>query len=147
VRNSYKILAMKTERTRLFGRSMHRWQYNITKSSGKKIVCFPFSTYLVFDTTRATQNTPRTTVLLLRCIFCRGNVFTEPLPSNDRLFWLHCFSLLAGTHTQKGCLISLLFFQTKESGLQVDPTRIGCECVDCIRVVHIGSSVGLEYTW
>jgi hypothetical protein len=39
---------------------------------------------LLFHTTRTSYKTARPTILLLFvCIRCRGNVFTEPLPSND----------------------------------------------------------------
>jgi hypothetical protein len=31
-------------------------------------------------------------------ILCRGNVFTEPLPSNERLFWLHYSGLKSSCH-------------------------------------------------
>jgi hypothetical protein len=44
-------------------------------------------------------------------------VFTEPLPSNGRLFWLHCYSRFqvffcggGHTHKQQGDLISPLLF-------------------------------------
>jgi hypothetical protein len=32
------------------------------------------------------------------CIRCRGNVFTEPLPSKSRLIWFHYFSFQASCH-------------------------------------------------
>jgi hypothetical protein len=39
------------------------------------------------DTTQTAQKTTRPTILLLLRIRCRGNVFSEPLPSND--MWKH----------------------------------------------------------
>jgi hypothetical protein len=32
------------------------------------------------------------------CIRCRGNMFTESLPSNERLFWLHYCGFRASCH-------------------------------------------------
>jgi hypothetical protein len=55
------------------------------------------------------------------CIRCSGNVFTELLPSNGRLFWLHYSSFLWGTqdtevHRKQGHLIStpLFFFKIRK---------------------------------
>jgi hypothetical protein len=33
------------------------------------------------------------------CILCLENMFTYPLPSNDRLFWLPSSGLIGGKHT------------------------------------------------
>jgi hypothetical protein len=50
-------------------------------------------------------------------IRCPWNVFTERLPSNGRLFWLHYsgFQVLEGTHRWQGDLISfILSYEIKE---------------------------------
>jgi hypothetical protein len=45
---------------------------------------------LSFDTTRtAWKTTPPIIFLLPRMFLCRIKVFTEPLPSNDRLIHIH----------------------------------------------------------
>jgi hypothetical protein len=50
-------------------------------------VYFPFTTYWVFYMTQTAYKTLHLAVLLLVCVYsCHGNVFTELLPSNDRLF-------------------------------------------------------------
>jgi hypothetical protein len=52
------------------------------------------------------------------CICCDREVFVEPLPSKDRLLWLHysCFQALGRSHRQQGDLIShFLFFKISHS--------------------------------
>jgi hypothetical protein len=39
-------------------------------------------------------------------IRCSGNVFTEPLPSNERLLWLHYSGLQASCHNMMGTQIA-----------------------------------------
>jgi hypothetical protein len=40
-------------------------------------------------------------------IFCRGNMFTESLPSSERLFWLHCCGCRASCHNIFSLTISV----------------------------------------
>jgi hypothetical protein len=72
----------------------------------------PFFYYvlsILYDTYRI-GNTAFNSSYIVACIHCSGNVFTEPLPSNGRLFWS---TLVMGdtlTHRQEGDLINLLPF-------------------------------------
>jgi hypothetical protein len=67
----------KPQEKRNFDRYKLSWKDNTTKSSGKLIA------YLPFKKTRTAYKTPPP---ILRC---RGNVFTKPLPSNDRGIHTH----------------------------------------------------------
>lgn len=56
---------------------------------GRKNRLFSLTTYIIFDTTLTSWRTPRTRVLVMLCMYWRGNVFREPMPGNGHPSWLN----------------------------------------------------------
>jgi hypothetical protein len=56
------------------------------------------SIFLYNHFARTEQKTSFPTIRLLLRIRCGGNLFSEPLPSNVRLFWLYYSDLQASFH-------------------------------------------------
>jgi hypothetical protein len=74
--------------------------------------------WLVFITTLHGPNRKHRSQQFLNCclrIRCRGNLFTEPLPSNGRLLWLHYSSLQGSCHSIFRC--SPLFMTALNKGI------------------------------
>jgi hypothetical protein len=64
---------------------------------GCKILMASFSStnrLLSCDKTRTPQKTTRPTIVVCACIRCCGNIFTEPLPSNDRVIHIQTHRLV-----------------------------------------------------
>jgi hypothetical protein len=53
---------------------------------------------LPFDTTRTHRKRRLQQFFVVACILCRGNVFTEPLPSNDRTIHISTHRLIGGIY-------------------------------------------------
>jgi hypothetical protein len=80
-KNAYNVSMGKPE-----GKGRKRmWEDNIARSSGTGI-----NRLRSFNATPTAYKTPHPTIPLLnRVLRYRGKVFTKPLLSNCRLFWLH----------------------------------------------------------
>jgi hypothetical protein len=82
------------------------------------------------------------------CICCRGNLFTEPLPSNKRLLWLHYSGLHASCHNLIFSLKYALRMRTRvlptcsgyvltNSALVVWYQRFGGKCYVCHQGINV----------
>jgi hypothetical protein len=60
------------------------------------------------------------------CIRCRGNVFTEPLPINGRLFWLHysSFHAIKGGHTESKVISQASFYRFQSKKCRLNNHRL-----------------------
>jgi hypothetical protein len=79
------------------------------------------------------------TVAAVTWLGCRGNVFTEPFPSNGRLFWLHNFDFEPSCHNMLRILLLLLIYIRLWYGktmMMIMIEEIISKCRHGISIVH-----------